>query len=447
MSVPTAPIIDQWPTCLQTSIQFWWRPPTAGAPLTNYTLACSELSYTQDIASDVTNYTVTGLTAGTEYSFTITATNATGTGPAASFPRAAAGLPPFGPVSATVSTINAATALVTWVPSTIANQAPLRWYMITGVPSTVGASTFYKTEYGYRTSTVVQGIGSNTYYRFLVQGVGAPGYCIPFAYTPTVGFGVSDAFSPSSITSMQLWLDAADADTLTTSGGFASQWRDKSGQAYTLTQATSSNQPVYTASTLTFNNNRHFNVPQAAINNTSTYCYFFAFNPISTINWITAKQHDGVNSYNMISMTNYTGPGGLKVAGTSQVLYVHTQNTGTLASSGIAVSTATQQIITMGYDGSTIKIFKNGTQLSETAGTFTIANVTSATNFKMGSWVSLGGAGYIDSGQTNFVMNEFGFYNRALLIEERQKVEGYLAWKWGIQASLPAAHPYKDSGP
>jgi Family of unknown function (DUF6288)/PA14 domain/Bacterial Ig domain len=29
----------------------------------------------------------------------------------------------------------------------------------------------------------------------------------------------------------------------------------------------------------------------------------------------------------------------------------------------------------------------------------------------------------------------------------RQKVEGYLAWKWGLQANLPADHPYKNAAP
>jgi hypothetical protein len=30
---------------------------------------------------------------------------------------------------------------------------------------------------------------------------------------------------------------------------------------------------------------------------------------------------------------------------------------------------------------------------------------------------------------------------------ERQKVEGYLAWKWGLVANLPASHPYKNRPP
>ena len=35
----------------------------------------------------------------------------------------------------------------------------------------------------------------------------------------------------------------------------------------------------------------------------------------------------------------------------------------------------------------------------------------------------------------------------ALDEQTRQKIEGYLAHKWGLAASLPAEHPYKDSAP
>lgn len=35
----------------------------------------------------------------------------------------------------------------------------------------------------------------------------------------------------------------------------------------------------------------------------------------------------------------------------------------------------------------------------------------------------------------------------ALSSTNRQKLEGYLAWKWGIQGNLPAGHPYKSAAP
>jgi hypothetical protein len=35
----------------------------------------------------------------------------------------------------------------------------------------------------------------------------------------------------------------------------------------------------------------------------------------------------------------------------------------------------------------------------------------------------------------------------ALSDADRQKMEGYLAWKWNLQAKLPADHPYKQAAP
>ncbi len=38
-------------------------------------------------------------------------------------------------------------------------------------------------------------------------------------------------------------------------------------------------------------------------------------------------------------------------------------------------------------------------------------------------------------------------YNSSLSSTDREKVEGYLAHKWGLTSSLPASHPYKSSAP
>jgi hypothetical protein len=42
----------------------------------------------------------------------------------------------------------------------------------------------------------------------------------------------------------------------------------------------------------------------------------------------------------------------------------------------------------------------------------------------------------------NGFIAEIIIYNSVLTTTQRQQVEGYLAWKWGIQSSLPVAHPY-----
>lgn len=42
---------------------------------------------------------------------------------------------------------------------------------------------------------------------------------------------------------------------------------------------------------------------------------------------------------------------------------------------------------------------------------------------------------------------EILIFNDALTTGDRQKVEGYLAWKYGLQAQLPGAHPYLSAAP
>lgn len=236
MSAPTAPIINDWPTCRETSIRFWWRPPLTGLPLENYTLSCAALSYSQDLSANLTSYTVTGLTAGTEYQFTITATNGAGSGPAAAFPLVAAGLPPVGPSAATLSKVGATTALVSWEPSTVVNQAPTNWYVVTGLPSTIGVSTFYESQYPHLSSITIPGLSTNVAYRFLVRAVADPGWSQPLAYTSTVFFG-------GAVTSNLLVnLDAGDPASYSGSG---STWTDLAGGD---NNATLINTPTYSSS-------------------------------------------------------------------------------------------------------------------------------------------------------------------------------------------------------
>jgi hypothetical protein len=42
---------------------------------------------------------------------------------------------------------------------------------------------------------------------------------------------------------------------------------------------------------------------------------------------------------------------------------------------------------------------------------------------------------------------EVVIFNSVLTTTNREKVEGYLAHKWGIQSTLPANHPYKTTAP
>jgi hypothetical protein len=59
-----------------------WTPPSAGNPITSYTIVASPGGATTTVKSWVPAATITGLTNGTAYTFTVAATNSVGTGPA-----------------------------------------------------------------------------------------------------------------------------------------------------------------------------------------------------------------------------------------------------------------------------------------------------------------------------------------------------------------------------
>jgi hypothetical protein len=55
--------------------------------------------------------------------------------------------------------------------------------------------------------------------------------------------------------------------------------------------------------------------------------------------------------------------------------------------------------------------------------------------------------GSVPGGQPAGLINELIFYSVTLTTTQRQQVEGYLAWKWGLVGFLPASHPFKNSPP
>jgi len=251
-------------------------------------------------------------------------------------------------------------------------------------------------------------------------------------------------FQPTSITGCRLWLDGADSTTITTVTG-VSQWNDKSGNAYNLTQGSTGSQPTRTGNLLNFVSNYYLNIPQAAVNNLSTWSIFFAINPISSTNWIMAKQKDGVNTYNVLSMTNNTTNGGTLQTGSTGFLYWRSlNNAGQLVSTG-AITTSILQIWNLTFDGTNLYFYKNGVLERTSAGVFAISNDTSATNFTLGVWIQ--SATIINSGVTNFRLGEMLVYTTGLATSQRQQIEGYLAWKWGLQANLPSDNPFKTYRP
>jgi hypothetical protein len=94
-------------------------------------------------------------------------------------------------------------------------------------------------------------------------------------------------------------------------------------------------------------------------------------------------------------------------------------------------------IISVLFDGTNCLFYANGTLVATNA---------SSGSFNISSYAL--GSGVQDN-VGNLIGNiaEIVIFNQAIPQSERQRVEGYLAWKWGLVNNLPAAHPYKKISP
>jgi hypothetical protein len=235
-----------------------------------------------------------------------------------------------------------------------------------------------------------------------------------------------------------LWLDAADATTITQSGGLVSQWNDKSGNANHATQSTSGSRPTR----------------QTAVQNGRDVLRFDG-----TDDWLSGTVTPCTsNAKTIISVArNSNSTGG--------TVYMNTQG---ITDKFLARQTGT---ITIGGDSSTNNV-QIATNLSTVWQSFTISSWTQQSSnravfyWNNGTSYATTGIPLTDSGTAGYRVGTAQASGSGNLLEQypgdicelvvlnlqastdtRQRIEGYLAHKWGLTANLPAGHPYKTIGP
>lgn len=221
-------------------------------------------------------------------------------------------------------------------------------------------------------------------------------------------------WTPAEI-STALWLDAADASTITTVGGAVSQWSDKSGNSRNFTQSTANLQPIYSSTGLN-------GLP--AISFASQYLTFSPFNLV--------LDNTAFNIF-------FAGSGDLRsgtIAGAPRFYYNndYISYVDNVIASWLTNNTA--RIAEWSFDGiNQHTVFINGTSTVTT---------TKAVSSGFPLTYQIGRAGNDNS---NGFFAEYIFVSGIISINTRQRIEGYLAHKWGLTANLPNDHPYKLVGP
>ncbi len=170
----------------------WTAPATGGTP-TSYTVtpyigSAAQTPVTVSGSPPATNATITGLTQGTAYTFTVQATNGSGSGPASAQSNSVTPSGPAAPPAPTNVTASPATgqAQVSWTAPN-SNGSALTGYTITPFIGSA-AQTPIQVNNGSATSATVTGLQNGTAYTFTVaatNGIGtSPGSAPSSAVTP-----------------------------------------------------------------------------------------------------------------------------------------------------------------------------------------------------------------------------------------------------------------------
>ena len=243
-------------------------------------------------------------------------------------------------------------------------------------------------------------------------------------------------FDPRSVPGCCLWLDAADGFAITqpSGNGVVTVWRDKSGLG---NSASATGSPVWTANAIG-------GLPAIAFNGS---CYFQG-NVSITGQTLTC-----------FAVGSFVNSGGsdqrfVSLAATGQADWNSASRVAAIFNGGGTTTISTYRntpasfprhlnpygtpfIACSVYDGTDGYIYVNGlpgnVQASyASAGTFAISR------YCIGEQVLVTGEIIRNGG----FVSEILIYTTALTTAERQAVEGYLAWKWGLNASLPTTHAF-----
>lgn len=246
--------------------------------------------------------------------------------------------------------------------------------------------------------------------------------------------------------SPDVWLDAADASTITQSTNVVSAWADKSGNSRNATQATGSYRPVVGQTTLNGRN-------------------VISFDGVDSFLRIADFTASLTNVYAVVQTSTATGAQHIVRKGfsssTSSFEYLFRFNgddyqvilptaLGQPSETTIILTVADQATtspVIVGYDwnGSSVFVYENGTSIGGVTAPSTQFNITQ--ELRIGASHTSSENNSAPAGVLNGYIAELVLVSGALSMEERQKLEGYFAHKWNLTSVLPTGHPYVDVAP
>lgn len=283
-----------------------------------------------------------------------------------------------------------------------------------------------------------------------------------FLFTPAFSFiAGSSAWSPADITTYA-WFDGNDNSTIYTDTGKTTNatngqdvqlWADKSGNSRDVQKIGTSNVPNYNSSGLNSKGILQSNVYDGLEHQLSTN-----FTSGSWEVYIVVKVNNAAGSADNYPRIMSFGAGGNDYNNTSGFIPLYYSNVASNFQSWQnsaggptlgGYTNGTFRLISARSDSGTAYISADGGTESTSSKTFT----ANATGFRLFAPVQSGIGANLSSNAAasdsflDGAIAELVFISGNLSSTDKQKLEGYLSHKWGLENNLPSGHPYKDAPP
>jgi hypothetical protein len=235
-------------------------------------------------------------------------------------------------------------------------------------------------------------------------------------------------FDPRTIPGCAAWYDAADSSTVTLSGANVSKWFDKSSRSNALIPTGDATRTAYSNVINGLNTvsvNGETNVT-AGLSNSNA---FSLAQPNTCFAVVRTRRTDFAGTFSLIF-------------GTNCLIQYRNQ-----FASNMSMWAGTADV----SQGNNIRFTSNATRthvaiFSSNVTSFLGADgtvFTTGANPGTGGWTSLQPIGTTPGVTQQGDCGEIIMYSGLLSSNDRQIVEGYLNWKWGLPSNLPATHPYR----
>jgi hypothetical protein len=250
-------------------------------------------------------------------------------------------------------------------------------------------------------------------------GCGAAGGCGTVIMAYLLPGQIATVTTPTVVAGLIFWMDGADpagTGVLPANGASITTWVDKSGNNKNATSTSTAATYSLSTKSLVFTGSQYYTTPFTTVPTTISVFLFINIGSGGYMDMMAGVLQVISNGYNQ----HLTIPGGSTVV------------------DGTTMASGTTLLYNFTFDSSaSAYMYYNGALTGTRNG---------STSYSGNGSIVIGSSDGIHEAYTGTI-SEILIYNSVLSTANRQKIEGYLAWKWGFANNLSPSNPYKYDSP